>query len=369
MTDDEKIDYRITLNETNVLKAIAICAMLCHHLFFQNPEYGTIAFKLALTGKFCVALFVFLSGYGMAVQYQKCLTDNQVAQCGKCLSLLKDLWGNLRFLLRRYLKFYMNYWAVFLITVPIGVLVFGRTLANVYGIDSSLWSSLLSDVFGLRVLGSYNITWWVNRLFLALWLFFPFLFWSMNSRLVSIWMLILLYYDPGSILYPLNFVAPGLSTWLISYALGIFLAVNGSVLNNFLNKVNRFVVLSVFCLAALAFLYMRNNYVLSCFLGVKGDPFIVVFLPLAVVSVCRLTRRKIAVLIFVGKHSINMYLMHTFVYGYFFHNFIYGFKYPILIFAVLFAISLLVSIGVEFFKTKLGFYRLQGKIVELLSVH
>jgi len=80
-------------------------------LIFQNSEYGAIAFKLALTGKFCVALFVFLSGYGMAVQYQKYLTDNQVVQCGKCKSLLKGLWGNLRFLLRRYVKFYMNYWA------------------------------------------------------------------------------------------------------------------------------------------------------------------------------------------------------------------------------------------------------------------
>jgi len=40
MTDAEKIDYRITLNETNVLKAIAICAMLCHHLFFKIQNMG-----------------------------------------------------------------------------------------------------------------------------------------------------------------------------------------------------------------------------------------------------------------------------------------------------------------------------------------
>lgn len=369
MTDNEKIDYRITLNETNILKAIAICAMLCHHLFFENPEYGTIAFKLALTGKVCVALFVFLSGYGMAVQYQNNLIDNQVVQCGKNVTLLKGLWVKLLFLLRRYVKFYMNYWVVFCLTVPIGVFVFGRTLANAYGVETSIWSSLLTDIFGLRVFESYNITWWVNRLFLALWLFFPFLYWSMKSKLVSVWMLILLYYDPGSILYPLKFVAPGLSAWLISFALGIFFAVNGSVLNTILNKINRYVVLAVFCVAASAFLYMRNNYVLYCFLGIKGDPFIVVFLSLAVVSVCRLTHRKLAILAFVGKHSMNMYLMHTFVFCYFFHDFIYCFKYPILIFTVLFLISLLLSIVVELFKTKVGFYLILDKAVKLLSFH
>lgn len=224
MTYGRKIDYRISLNETNVLKAIAVCAMLWHHLFFQNPEYGTIAFKLALMGEICITLFVFLSGYGMAVQYQKVFINcNHVAQDGKYRFLLNCILKKASFLLRRYLKFYMNYWVVFLITVPLGVFVLGRTLEIAYGTDAVVWSSLLSDFFGLRVFESYNITWWINRLFLVLWLLFPLLYWSMNSKFVSVWMLILLYYNPGSILYPLNFFASGIPTWIFSFALGIFL--------------------------------------------------------------------------------------------------------------------------------------------------
>lgn len=367
MINGEKIDYRISLNETNVLKAIAICAMLCHHLFYENPEYGTVAFKLALTGKVCVALFVFLSGYGMAVQYQKVLIDcNHVAQNGKSHTLLNDVLKRACFLLRRYLKFYMNYWVVFLITVPLGVFVFGRTLEIAYGADAVVWSSLLSDFFGLNALESYNITWWVNRLFLVLWLLFPLLYWSMNSKFVSIWMLILLYYNPGSILYPLNFFASGISTWMISFALGIYLAVNGSALNNILNKINPYVILVVLCVLALAFLYMRNNCVFYCFLGVKGDPFIVVFLSFAIVSLCRLTKRNLSFLAFVGKHSMNMYLTHTFIYGYFFRDFIYEFKYPFLIFVMLFVSSLLLSFILEFVKNKIGLYKLQNFIVSKL---
>lgn len=364
----KKIDYRISLNETNVLKGIAICAMLCHHLFFQNPEYGAIAFKLALTGKFCVALFVFLSGYGMAVQYQKYLTDNQVVQCCKCRTLLKNLRSNLRFLLRRYLKFFMNYWAVFLITVPIGVLVFGRSLDAAYGTESSLLISFIKDLLGLQYNESYNITWWFNRLILSLWLLFPLLYWAMKSKVVCVWVLILLFFNPAGILSRLILLAESLPNYLVIFTMGICIAVHIDEINKILNKVHRYVVLAVSIIATLAFLYMRNHYVLSCFLMIKGDPFIVVFLSFAVVSICRLTHRKMAALAFVGKHSMNMYLVHTFVCSYFFHVFIYGFKYPILIFAVLFAISLLLSIVIEFFKTKVGFYRLLNSVIQTLEV-
>lgn len=365
--NNDQVDYRIALNETNVIKAIAICAMLWHHLFYEHPEYGNFVFKLALTGKVCVALFVFLSGYGMAVQYQRRNVENNHPFCSNRESLLHGLSIWLRFLARRFSNFYLNYWFVFLVTVPIGIFVFGRTLADAYGAESSVWVSLLTDVLGLRVFESYNITWWVNRLFLSLWLVFPFLYWSMNSRFVSFWMLILLYLDPGSILFPLEFLAPGMSIWLISFALGIFTALNGTMLNIYLNKVNRNLIFAVFATVALALLYMRNNYVLSCFCGMSGDPLIALFLSLTIVCLCRLTKRNLKVLAFVGKHSMNMYLTHTFILGYFFHNFIYSFKNPLLIFAVLFSISLFLSMVLEFFKKIIGFYRLQDNVKKLFD--
>ena len=98
-------------------------------------------------------------------------------------------------------------------------------------------------------------------------------------------------------------------------------------------------------------------------MGIKGDPFIAVFLSLAVVSICRLTHRKMSALAFAGKHSMNMYLTHTFIFAYFLHDFIYWFKYPILIFAVLFSISLLLSMTIEFLKEKIGFYRFQKNVI------
>ena len=70
---------------------------------------------------------------------------------------------------------------------------------------------------------------------------------------------------------------------------------------------------------------------------------------------------------YVGKHSMNMYLTHTFIFAYFFPDFIYGFKHPALIFLALFTTSLLLSICIEFVKRRIGFYWLQGKVVGIIN--
>ena len=357
-----KVDYRITLNETNVIKGVAICAMLWHHLFLENREYGEVAFKLALTCKVCVALFVFLSGYGMAVQYKKKFNEDV------CQNNSMYVFDRILFLLRRYAKFYLNYWIVFFITVSLGVFVFDRSLTEAYGTESAIWPHFLSDFWGVAGLESYNVTWWFNKLILVLWITFPLLYWAMCSKFVSVWVLVFLYCDPGSLLYRFTVFSPGFTTYLFLFAIGIFLAVNTDFFIEILNKINQYVVLILTIVATILLLYMRNHYVLSCFLGTNGDPFIAVFLSLAVVSICRLTHRKMSALAFVGKHSMNMYLIHTFIYGYFFHDFIYWFKYPILIFAVLFLISLLLSISVEFLKEKIRFYQFQKHIISKFEI-
>lgn len=69
----EKNSFGLTLHDTSILKGIAICAMLLHHLFYENPEYGRFVWHLALLGKVCVAIFLLLSGYGLTIQMNKLL--------------------------------------------------------------------------------------------------------------------------------------------------------------------------------------------------------------------------------------------------------------------------------------------------------
>ena len=49
-----------------------------------------------------------------------------------------------------------------------------------------------------------------------------------------------------------------------------------------------------------------------------------------------------------GKHSMNMWLIHSFFCYYLFHDWIYGFRYPLLIFIVLIVVSYLSSVVVNY---------------------
>lgn len=91
------------------LKGLAIAAMLWHHLFYTHPEYGSLIYRTSQLGKICVAIFLLISGYGVAHQY--------------CNS--REFHAS-HFLWHRLVKFYMNYWVVFLIVVPIGVFFMGE---------------------------------------------------------------------------------------------------------------------------------------------------------------------------------------------------------------------------------------------------
>jgi len=68
-------DYRISLEETLVLKGFAILAMVFHHLFLDTSVYGEWLFLLnpfiaglAIVCKVCLPIFLFLSGYGFYSQ-------------------------------------------------------------------------------------------------------------------------------------------------------------------------------------------------------------------------------------------------------------------------------------------------------------
>lgn len=67
-------------------------------------------------------------------------------------------------------------------------------------------------------------------------------------------------------------------------------------------------------------------------------------------------------LIFLGKHSSNIFMMHTFFMMIYWQDFIYSFRYPILIYSVLLICSVVTSIIIEKFKEVVGIYRLQARI-------
>lgn len=51
---------------------------------------------------------------------------------------------------------------------------------------------------------------------------------------------------------------------------------------------------------------------------------------------------------YLGKHSMNMWMIHTWFAYYLFHDFVYGFKYPLFIFTGLILMSFISSIVVDY---------------------
>lgn len=164
----------LSQRDTNVLKGIALLLLLIHHLFYiDNGLYDDITLAgrgivqtIGLWSKVCVAILVFLSGYGLTVQAKK---------TGGVGNLARFYW-------RRFTKLMLNYWFIWLIFVPIGVFVFHYTFDEAYGTNTVI--KFLLDVTGLiNAFGlyGYNVTWWFYSCIILLYILFPFLYRLLNK--------------------------------------------------------------------------------------------------------------------------------------------------------------------------------------------
>lgn len=160
----------LTLRDTEVLKGVALLMLLCHHCLESGKPYQDVyihgkglVLALSVFCKLCVSIFVFLSGYGLT------LSANRQGGIGSVS----------RFYRRRYVKLMMNYWLIWLLFVPFGVFVMGRTFPDVYG--EHVVGKALLDFFGLyyAVTGDcfgYNATWWFYGCIILLYAAFPLLY-------------------------------------------------------------------------------------------------------------------------------------------------------------------------------------------------
>ena len=214
---------------------------------------------------------------------------------------------------------------------------------------------------------SYNITWWFNRIIIVLWVMFPLFYWSMKSRVVSAWILLLFFLNPGDVLWPFHSLAYGLPFYMIDYALGIFIALHIKQISHYLKFINPYIILALSLAATLFFLCSRNIELIPCFDSYFVDPLIAISLSLSVVSFCRAFNSNLTFFAFLGKHSMNVYLIHTFIFLYFFHDFTYSLENPLLIFLFVLLTSLGVSYLFELLKKRLGFYKAQKRITILFE--
>ncbi|GJL86225.1 MAG: hypothetical protein DHS20C02_20000 [Micavibrio sp.] len=182
----------------------------------------------------------------------------------------------------------------------------------------------------------YNATWWYMSVIIPLIVLFPFIY-DLTQK-----------YGAGMLVFFLIILLPNLSIfpiinlWLLPFTLGIYLSQRNYVtpISTYLGTygVFRYIILTT----AIAFVVALKEYIPTQIDWLFGS--------LICLFIFELTASFKAIdktLGFLGKHLFNIFLFHTFIYYYYWEDFIYSFKNPILIFLVLLAISILISLLLE----------------------
>lgn len=315
--------FELTTTDTLILKGIAILAMLVHHVYGCAPEtlilqpYSGILGFLGNVGKVCVSIFLFCSGYGLAKQFEQ-------------YSLNKtNLLNIIKFIINRLIKFYAGYWPIFIIFVPLGVCLFDISLEARYGTNDFILKRLFYDIFGIQGHHSYNITWWFNKLILLLYFLFPFFYYIVkNIKYIAFCFSFGIMFFSDNYLSQYNYYY--LLLWQFPFVLGIILSVISREkwvinLSSFLSNHKNITNLSIILITLLLLLQRAYTFI-NLPLGfdtIKLDGIITLFLVIGV-SYNSFPQLVNSVLIFLGKHSMNIYMIHTFLYWYWFSQFFYS---------------------------------------------
>ena len=351
---------KFTKEHTMQMKGIAIIILLFHHCFLNTQRWATVPYeKLATTkgwgyypisfapfsshtiqylasfSKICVAMFVFMTGYGMWVSYES--------------QKKKTTMSN--YIKKRMVTLMTGFLIIFVVTEILAIPT-GRFI-EVYGHDFRSVVYMIIDALGLaKLLGTplFCLTWWYMSLAIVLIMIFPFVHSIMEKYQ---WIVVV-----ASIIVP-RACGFGQSTdlfrYLLAYTLGMYFAQHdllARIKEKFMeqNVAGKLLSLIVSLIGLAVIIKCRQN----AWIGWKyldfWDGFAAMYV--IVISYIYILNGKWIVkgLGFLGKHSMNIFLIHSFYRDVFFHEFTYSFYYAWLDYIVLMAISLLTSIVLEWFK-------------------
>lgn len=351
---------KFTKEHTMQMKGIAIIILLFHHCFLNAQRWATVPYeKLATTkgwgyypisfapfsshtiqylasfSKICVAMFVFMTGYGMWVSYES--------------QKKKTTMSN--YIKKRMVTLMTGFLIIFVVTEILAIPT-GRFI-EVYGHDFHSVVYMIIDALGLaKLLGTplFCLTWWYMSLAIVLIMIFPFVHSIMEKYQ---WVVVV-----ASIIVP-RACGFGQSTdlfrYLLAYTLGMYFAQHdllARIKEKFMeqNVAGKLLSLIVSLIGLAVIIKCRQN----AWIGWKyldfWDGFAAMYM--IVISYIYILNGKWIVkgLGFLGKHSMNIFLIHSFYRDVFFHEFTYSFYYAWLDYIVLMAISLVTSIVLEWFK-------------------
>jgi len=333
---------KIDIQDTLFLKGLGICGMLMWHIFWcpnsHGIEYTSIYRYLGSIGDVCVSIFLFISGYGLTIGYQKSDESNPIV-----------------FIYNRLLKLYSNYWAVFIPIVLFGTLVMHQPLC----VEESFFNNFLQcakDFFAIRGQYSYNDSWWYFSLIISLYIIYPILYWGLKKAPVVLFAISLI-----SGPYFIRLIDQDLQLYIPIFLFGMSWAMFGHKIPKLsLSKIIIVLIITI-GIPLIVFVFI---YDIKAIFRIGIPFYFLLTIGLAILSCIFKQSNKIIRRLFsyLGVHSMNIYMVHLMFSKYWFPDAFYSISSPVLIFIAILLSSLLFSIIIELLKKTCSYNQLFNKL-------
>lgn len=335
---------KFSKTDTKIIKGIAICFMLWHHLFgapmrlpansfvslftINGNQFATV---IAMFCKICVSLFTFLSGYGI-------YKSSSIKGCSS------------KFIYAHLLSLYKYVWIIFIIALPYSVYMHID-----YG--SEIIYESIYNFLGLKA--TINREWWFIAPYAMLLMAFPMirkvLDKTTNNFFSDFFVIIIISAFCNYLLQPITEfpIMEELRSSILwdnfNHFLGLlpaFLLGNIIAKHDVLSQIKRnysgrliYCIIALICMLAIFVLRFRNanyDYINAAILIIC----IVILIP------TKPMQQLSKLLVPLGENSTAMWLVHSFFCYYLYPPAVYFLKYPILIFVWLLILSYISARGI-----------------------
>lgn len=326
----------LTKQDTQKAKGVAIIGMVMLHLFCRLGDLPyapwvwigetPLIYYLGLFGDFCVPIYCFCSGYAHYLLKEKHKTDYNKATAQKIL------------------RFLSQYWLVVILFSAVGL----------FTGNGAVIPGSLSEFFGNLLLYrlSYNGAWWFVITYIFLSVLSPVLF-KITQKLNPVVLLLLsgfVYF----VSYLFRFQFPiTISNAVLNWIWQQLILLGTSQFSYMIGMVSRKAqwasklraicqgkpICSVCLLLALLAAFVGHCVVQSLIVA----PITAMAVLLCLFGI-RLPVIVDRLLLFMGKHSTNIWLVHMFFYFTLIENFVFVAKYPLFVLALMIAVCILTSV-------------------------
>lgn len=379
------MNIKFSKDDTLAIKGVAILFLLHYHNFYPVDKFegykvnfypfhmGTMI-TLTKFLKICVAMFAFLSAYGLTLSLKKydknyCINGRQYSHYLKT-RLPKLMWG---------------YWFVFIFSCLLCA-VMQRDRFELYmedgGLHGLMWGAfnIIADFLGLAsLMNSPTLcgTWWYMSLALFIVIIVPFAA-RINKKYGFLTLSLLCVFIPRVLISNNSFSVGrenNLLRWVFAVVLGVMFAQKDFLVNmksvqitgnEAVGKAIKFIISTlVVMLSCIVYVSLSGNASNLTYEIRDGviPVFIIYYLYEFIIDIPVLR----TVLMFIGKHSMNIFLFSSFIRGILFSDFTYSFEHWLLIDIVLLLTSIISSIIIEFIKKVIGYNKLLDVVLKKIE--